>query len=55
MRLIFEVTRYIRIESLSLSLMLRPTVSRPAPIWGLRPDLYYLCDSYGLVLVGRSL
>jgi hypothetical protein len=25
------------------------------PIWGLRPDLYYLCDSYGLVLVGRPL
>jgi hypothetical protein len=26
-----------------------------APIWGLRPDIYYLCDSYGLVLVGRPL
>jgi hypothetical protein len=26
-----------------------------APIWGLRPDLYYVCDSYGLVLVGRPL
>jgi hypothetical protein len=26
-----------------------------APIWGLRPDLYYLCDSCGLVLVGRPL
>jgi hypothetical protein len=26
-----------------------------APIWGLRPDLYYLCDSNGLVLVGRPL
>jgi hypothetical protein len=26
-----------------------------APIWGLRTDLYYLCDSYGLVLVGRPL
>jgi hypothetical protein len=26
-----------------------------APIWGLRPGLYYLCDSYGLVLVGRLL
>jgi hypothetical protein len=26
-----------------------------APIWGLRPDLYYKCDSYGLVLVGRPL
>jgi hypothetical protein len=26
-----------------------------APIWGLQPDLYYLCDSYGLVLVGRPL
>jgi hypothetical protein len=28
-----------------------------APIWGLRPDLFffYLCDSYGLVLVGRPL
>jgi hypothetical protein len=26
-----------------------------APIWGLRPDLYYLCDCYGLVLVGRPL
>jgi hypothetical protein len=25
------------------------------PTWGLRPDLYYLCDSYGLVLVGRHL
>jgi hypothetical protein len=26
-----------------------------APIWGLRPDLYYLCDSYGPVLMGRPL
>jgi hypothetical protein len=26
-----------------------------APIWGLRPDVYYLCDNYGLVLVGRPL
>jgi hypothetical protein len=26
-----------------------------APIWGLRPDLYYLCDIYGLVLLGRPL
>jgi hypothetical protein len=26
-----------------------------APIWGLRPELYYMCDSYGLVLVGRPL
>jgi hypothetical protein len=26
-----------------------------APIWGLRPDIYYLCDSYGLVLVGCPL
>jgi hypothetical protein len=26
-----------------------------ASIWDLRPDLYYLCDSYGLVLVGRPL
>jgi hypothetical protein len=26
-----------------------------APIWGLQPDLHYLCDSYGLVLVGRTL
>jgi hypothetical protein len=26
-----------------------------APIWGLRPGLYYLCDSCGLVLVGRPL
>jgi hypothetical protein len=26
-----------------------------APVWGLRLDLYYLCDSYGLVLVGRRL
>jgi hypothetical protein len=26
-----------------------------APMWGLRSDLYYLCDSYGLVLVGRPL
>jgi hypothetical protein len=24
-------------------------------IWGLWPDLYYVCDSYGLVLVGRPL
>jgi hypothetical protein len=23
-----------------------------APIWGLRPDLYYWCDSYGLFLWG---
>jgi hypothetical protein len=26
-----------------------------APIWGLRPDLYYMCDSYGLAFVGRPL
>jgi hypothetical protein len=26
-----------------------------ASIWGLRPDLYYMCDSYGLVLVERPL
>jgi hypothetical protein len=26
-----------------------------ASIWGLRSDLYYLCDSYSLVLVGRPL
>jgi hypothetical protein len=26
-----------------------------APIWSLRPDLYYLCDSYGLAFVGRPL
>jgi hypothetical protein len=27
-----------------------------APIWGLRPDLYYLYDNYGdFVLVGRPL
>jgi hypothetical protein len=26
-----------------------------APIWGLRPDLYYVYDSYGLLLVGRPL
>jgi hypothetical protein len=26
-----------------------------ASIWGLRPDLFYLDDSYGLVLVGRPL
>jgi hypothetical protein len=26
-----------------------------APIWGLPPDLYYLCDNYSLVLVGRPL
>jgi hypothetical protein len=26
-----------------------------APIWGLRPDLHFLCDSYGLVLVCRPL
>jgi hypothetical protein len=26
-----------------------------APIWGLRTDLYYMCDSYGPVLVGRPL
>jgi hypothetical protein len=26
-----------------------------APIWGLRPNFYYLCDSYDLVLVGRPL
>jgi hypothetical protein len=26
-----------------------------APIWGLRPDLYYLYDNYGLILVGRPL
>jgi hypothetical protein len=26
-----------------------------APIWGLRPDLYYLCDSFGFVVMERSL
>jgi hypothetical protein len=26
-----------------------------APIWGLWPGLYYMCDSYGLVLVGHPL
>jgi hypothetical protein len=26
-----------------------------APICGLLPDIYYLCDSCGLVLVGRPL
>jgi hypothetical protein len=26
-----------------------------APIRGLRPDLYYLCESYGLVNMGRPL
>jgi hypothetical protein len=26
-----------------------------APIWGLRPDLYYMYDNYGLVLVGGAL
>jgi hypothetical protein len=26
-----------------------------APIWGLRPDLYYLCDSCGFVGLGRPL
>jgi hypothetical protein len=26
-----------------------------APIWGLRPDLYYLCDSCGFVDLGRPL
>jgi hypothetical protein len=26
-----------------------------APIWGYRPDLYYLYDSYGLPLMGRHL
>jgi hypothetical protein len=26
-----------------------------ASVWGLRPDLYYICDSYGLVLVGLPL
>jgi hypothetical protein len=24
-----------------------------APIWGLRPDLHYLCESYALAFVGR--
>jgi hypothetical protein len=44
---------WIRRESLSLSFIFGPTVSRP--VRGLRPDLYYLCDSCGLVLVGRPL
>jgi hypothetical protein len=26
-----------------------------APIWGFGPYIYYLCDSYGFVLVGRPL
>jgi hypothetical protein len=42
--------------SVWLSLMLTASLSwSKAPIWGLRPDLYYLCGSYGLLLVGRPL
>jgi hypothetical protein len=26
-----------------------------APNWGIRPDLYYLCDSCGFVVLGRPL
>jgi hypothetical protein len=43
---------------LSLSLMLRPTVSRPvlslnkAPIWDLRPDFYYCQTVAGLLMWG---
>jgi hypothetical protein len=48
--LLFESASYVTTDVQPASLSWNK-----APIWGLRPDLYYLCDSYGLVLVGRPL
>jgi hypothetical protein len=48
-------TSFWRILLNESSLMLRPTVSRPcnkAPIWGLRPDLYYCQTVAGLLMWG---
>jgi hypothetical protein len=36
-------------RSVSLSVLVS------SPIWGSWPDIYYLCDSYGLLFVGRPL
>jgi hypothetical protein len=47
---VFESESYITIDGQPASLSWSK-----APIWGLRPDVYYICDSYGLVLVGRPL
>jgi hypothetical protein len=56
-----EEVIFILCLNLSLSLILRPTISRPAclgikhPIWGLRPDFYYSQSVVGFLVVGRSL
>jgi hypothetical protein len=38
-----------------IKVTLRLTVLVSSPMWGPWPDNYYLCDSYGLLLVGRPL
>jgi hypothetical protein len=52
----WQTKNHFRANSrMSLSLMLRPTVSRSsnkAPIWGLRPDFYYRQKIAGLFMWG---
>jgi hypothetical protein len=45
-----QIQSYVTTDGQSASLS-----RNKAPIWGLRPDIYYLCDSYGLDLVGRPI
>jgi hypothetical protein len=47
---VFELQLYVTTDGQPASLPWNK-----APIWGLRPDLYYMCDSYDLVPVGRPL